>query len=282
MDKALVIGLGMGQQYASWLKSLNYNVYTVDVDPNKAADYADVASALRDHQHIDIVYIGTPNWTHESIAREVAPNSKLVVVEKPGVGYSNTWNQLVTAFPDTRFMMVRNNQFRIEMSGFEKLAKHSKQVTICWSRQDGIPGAPWFVDKAKAFGGVSRDLMPHLLSIYTALTNYKNGNKLYAHAEDKNNIGIDDFCEIEFSNNAKWILTTSWKNNNKNEFYIEFDLGIEVVRFELGDYMTAFGGCPAGPYISMLKNAMENLNNNEYWQEQLEQDLWIHKQIENL
>ena len=282
MDKALVIGLGMGQQYASWLKSLNYKVYTVDVDASKAADYTDVAVALKDHPVVDIVYIGTPNWTHEPIAKQVAPHSRLVVIEKPGVQYSSNWQQLTTAYPSTRIMMVRNNQFRTEMSGFQKLAKLSKQVNICWSRKDGVPGAPWFIDKSKAFGGVSRDLMPHLLSIYTALTNYKNGNKLYAYSEDKNNTGIDDFCEIEFSNNAKWILTASWKNNNDNEFYIEFDLGIEVVRFELGDYMTAFGGCPAGPYMSMLKIAMENLNNTEYWQEQLEQDLWIHKQIENL
>jgi hypothetical protein len=32
----------------------------------------------------------------------------------------------------------------------------------------------------------------------------------------------------------------------------------------------------------MIENAVSNLNNDEFWKEQLQQDLWIHKQIENL
>ena len=35
-------------------------------------------------------------------------------------------------------------------------------------------------------------------------------------------------------------------------------------------------------YKAMIENAVDNLNNNEFWKEQLEQDLWIHKQIEKL
>jgi predicted dehydrogenase len=275
MDKALVIGLGMGQQYASWLKQLNHQVITLDVDTNKGADYNSTADALNDHPQFNVVYIGTPNWTHETIARQVASHTKLLIIEKPGLVNSEAWRKLVEDFPTTRIMMVRNNQFK-------QLAKHSKQITISWSRENGVPGASWFTDKSKAFGGVSRDLMPHLLSMYTALTNYNVGNKLYAIAEDRNNSNVDDFCEIEISNRTKWIFNANWKNNNKNEFYIEFDLGIDVIKFELGDYMTAFGGCPAGPYMLMIKTATENLNNNEFWQEQLEQDLWIHRQIENL
>jgi len=32
----------------------------------------------------------------------------------------------------------------------------------------------------------------------------------------------------------------------------------------------------------MIKKAVDNLNNNDFWQEQLAHDLWIHKQIEKL
>ncbi len=278
---ALVIGLSMGRQYASWLEQLGYKVITADVDPGKSAWYTDYNDAVR-YQNYDIIYIGTPNWTHEPIARDVVSKTKILIIEKPGFVNSKAWREFVESNPDTRIMMVRNNQFRTEISAFKQLAKHSKQITVCWSREDGVPGSPWFTDKSKAFGGVSRDLMPHLLSMYTALANYKTGNKLYAIAEDRNNSNVDDFCEIEISNNAKWVFNANWKNNNKNEFYIEFDLGIDVIKFELGDYMTAFGGCPAGPYMAMIKTATENLNNNEFWQEQLEQDVWIHRQIEHL
>jgi len=32
----------------------------------------------------------------------------------------------------------------------------------------------------------------------------------------------------------------------------------------------------------MIETAVSNLNNNEFWNKQLKQDLWIHEQIENL
>jgi predicted dehydrogenase len=283
MDKALVIGLGMGQQYASWLKQLNYQVVTVDPATDKAADYRQVQEAIDNHKNFKIVYIGTPNWTHESVAREVAEHTSLLIIEKPGVENSTTWTKLIDDYPNTKIMMVRNNQFRTEMSGYRDLVKLSKKVVICWSRKDGVPSSPWFTDKSKAFGGVSRDLMPHLLSMYTALTEYKKGITLYKKVKDSNNTGIDDFCEIGITNNTTWLFQASWKNNTQDEFYIEFHLNSgKTIKFELGDYMTAFGGCPAGPYISMIKNAIENLNNNKFWKEQFLQDQWIHQLIEDL
>ena len=39
---------------------------------------------------------------------------------------------------------------------------------------------------------------------------------------------------------------------------------------------------PEEAYRAMIENAVNNLNNNEFWTEQLAQDLWIHRQIENL
>lgn len=42
------------------------------------------------------------------------------------------------------------------------------------------------------------------------------------------------------------------------------------------------GLCPEEAYKKMIMMAIENLNNNQYWQDQLAQDIWIHQQIENL
>ena len=48
-----------------------------------------------------------------------------------------------------------------------------------------------------------------------------------------------------------------------------------AVRHELGL-------CPGEAYKAMIQKAMSNLNNNTFWQDQLEQDIWIHEQIEFL
>jgi len=295
MSKALVVGLGMGQQYALWLAELGYDVYTVDIDPSKAASYTDVAIALGDRPVLDIVYIGTPNWTHEPIARQVAPHSKLVLVEKPGVRYSKDWQQLVAAYPDTRIMMVKNNQFRPEIKRFKQLADQSERVYVRWNNANRIPHpGSWFTTKSKSFGGVSRDLMPHMLSYYCALTNYTQGVKIKGYAkqnyelEDIHNTDygsvnpngtydVDDFCHFEFKNgDTTWILSANWKTNLDNDdSSIAFGMKNSAVRHELGL-------CPGVAYKNMITLAMNNLNNNEFWQQQLAQDLWIHQQIENL
>lgn len=283
MAKALVVGLGMGQQYKNWLTDLDYDVVTVDADNSKGADFLDVASALTAHPCFNIVYIGTPNWTHESIARAVANHTRLLIVEKPGLSTAEAWFNLIKDYPNTRIMMVKNNQHRVEMSGYKALASASNSIKICWSRKDGIPTSPWFTDKSKAFGGVGRDLMPHLLSFYSEIASAAAGIQSSSVSSDNNNTGIDDYASLTYNNTGvNWVLESSWKNNINDEFYIEFLIGYKTFKFELGDYMTAFGGCPAGPYISMIKTAVENLNDDQYWTQQMNQDIWIHQQIENL
>ena len=295
MKKALVVGLGMGTQYALWLGELGYNVFTVDVDSSKGASYTDVSFAITEHQMFDIVYIGTPNWTHEPIARQVAPHSKLVLVEKPGVRTSTDWQQLVADYPDTRIMMVKNNQFRPEIKLFQRQADNSERVHVRWNNANRIPHpGSWFTTKAKAFGGVSRDLMPHMLSYYCALTDYKQGVKIKAradqHYELKNihdtdygsvnpngTYDVDDFCHFEFKNgDTTWILSANWKTNlDHDDSSIAFGMKNSAVRHELGL-------CPGDAYKKMISTAVSNLNNDTFWKEQLEQDVWIHQQIESL
>lgn len=279
---ALVIGLSMGRQYASWLEQLGYKVVTADVDPSKNALYTDYKDAVR-YQRYDFIYIGTPNFTHEVIARDVANSTRVLLIEKPGVKNAEAWKSLVKDFPSTRILMVKNNQHRLELSGFKDLLKIAKRVNVVWSRESGVPLSAWFKQKDLAFGGVSRDLLTHLLSYYTALAPYQSGTKLYATSVDRHNTGIDDFAEIEIKNgNTNWTFTASWQNNKEDLHYIEFDFGNSKARFELGDYVTAFGGCPAAPYMTMIQTAVDNVNNDTFWQSQLEQDCWIHRQVENL
>jgi predicted dehydrogenase len=290
MKKALIIGMGFGKAvYYPVLTKLGYEVITVDMDASKGADYSNLEDAIRVHGKFDTVNICTPNFTHIKLARKVAALSKIVFVEKPGVANSEAWHQLCIDYPQTRFMMVKNNQYR-NLEEFKTLVEQSKQVSIVWNNKNRIPNpGSWFTTKDLAFGGVSRDLIPHMLSYYVALTDYTKGNKLYATAIQRHELkdiidtdygrvdhngtyNVDDFCEFEFSNNGtKWILSANWKDDKADDVYISFD-----------DNKFPLGLCPEEAYKAMIENAVNNLNNNDFWSEQLAQDIWIHKQIENL
>jgi predicted dehydrogenase len=293
MPKALIIGLGFGQAvYKPVLEELGYQVITVD--PVRPADYLTAEAAIAAHGHFDTVNICTPNFTHELLARTVAPNASIVFVEKPGVKNHHAWRQMVIDNPMTRFMMVKNNQYRDTNDQFKTLADQSHTVRIVWNNKNRIPNpGGWFTTKELAFGGVSRDLMPHMLSYYVALTDYTKGNKLFATALQRHELknitdtdygrvdhhgtyDVDDFCEFEFKNgNTTWVLTANWKDNRSDDVYISFDMKNSAAKFVLGL-------CPEAAYKAMIETAVKNLNNNDFWTEQLAQDLWIHQQIEKL
>jgi predicted dehydrogenase len=293
---SLIIGMGFGQAvYKPVLESLGRQVVTVDADPAKGADFTTVQQAIATHSHFGTVNICTPNFTHESIAREVGNAADIVFVEKPGVKDSATWQKLVNDFPQTSFMMVKNNQYRDEMRLFKDQADQSLRAYVRWNNANRIPHpGSWFTTKDKAFGGVSRDLMPHMLSYYCALTDYKNGitekasvhqlNQLkdihdtdYGVVNPDGTYDVDDFCHFEFKNgNTTWILTANWKTNlDHDDSSISFNGNSFAMRHELGL-------CPEDAYRRMIKTAMDNINNENFWQDQYEQDMWIHKQIENL
>ena len=291
MSKALIIGLGFGQAvYLPVLTQLGYEVVTVDMDTSKGADFTDIEDAIRVHGNFDTVNICTPNFTHIELARKVATVSKIVFVEKPGVANSEAWRWLCSDYPQTRFMMVKNNQYRDTIAQFKKLAVKSHTVNVVWNNKNRIPNpGSWFTTKELAFGGVSRDLIPHMLSYYVSLTDYTTGNKLYGNAIQRYELkdlidtdygsvnhdgtyNVDDFCEFEFKNgDTTWILTANWKDNKADDVYISFD-----------DAKFPLGLCPESAYKTMIENAVANLNNDMFWKEQLQQDLWIHRQIENL
>jgi predicted dehydrogenase len=290
--RSLIVGLGIGQLYKSVFSSLNYDVETVDANPDKSATYDNIESVTGEY---DIAVICTPNFTHELIARTIAARCKIVLIEKPGVVDSKCWQCLVEDFPNTRFMMVKNNQYRDEINLFQTQSDKSDSVYVRWNNANRIPQpGSWFTTKELAFGGVSRDLIPHMLSYYCALTSYQQGVKLKASATQNYQLeditstdygtvnpngvyNVDDFCQLEFKNgNTKWVLSANWKTNlDHDDSSISFSMKNSAIRHQLGL-------CPESAYKKMIETAVQNLNNDAFWQSQFEQDMWIHQQIEKL
>lgn len=293
--KSLVIGMGIGQLYKTVLLAMGHEVVTVDMDPTKNADFQDYTVAYIEHQHFDTVHICTPNFTHLNIAKNVANHgATLVFVEKPGVESGELWASMIASHPGTRFMMVKNNQFRNEIKRFKNLADQSDTVRVTWNNRNRIPSpGSWFTTKELAYGGVARDLIPHMLSYYTCLTDYTQGEKTEAWARqnwqlseiDSTDYGVvnhngtydvDDECKIEFINGkTKWILYANWRSLEEDNISISFGMPFSAVIEKLGL-------CPEQAYKEMIEQAIANLNNDKYWAEQNAQDIWIHQQIENL
>lgn len=293
MKLSLIIGMGIGNLYAAVLRNLGHNIVTVDSDPTKAADFKNVTDAINTIGAFDTVHICTPNFTHASIARLVAPYTKIVFVEKPGVKNARSWQSLVGEFPNTRFMMVKNNQWRENIELMKELAASSAEVYIDWINKDRVPNpGTWFTTKELAYGGVSRDLMPHLLSLFMTLDkDYSTAKEVvsvtrqvwkleeltqtdYGIVKADGVYDVDDYCRLEFvNNNCNWVLTANWRSLEENQQQIQFillDGTVETIQLGL---------CPEEAYQAMIKEAVENVDNYAFWLDQYTQDYWIHTKL---
>lgn len=289
--KSLIIGMGIGELYKSVLSKLGHDIVTVDSNPNKNADFTSIEDALRSHSFFDTAHVCTPNFTHESVARFIASACKIVFIEKPGVLDSRSWTKLINNHSRTRFMMVKNNMWRSNIHELRQKASIAKTVQIEWIRKNCIPSpGSWFTTRELAFGGVSRDLMPHLLSLYIALnpnwqTDLLNGSAVlqnwllediesteYGVVNPNGTYDVDDQCNIHFTN--KWDLVANWRSIDTERSAITFinqDNSKEV--FDLG-------WCPEEAYLNMIKDTISNLDNSDFWFNQYKQDVWIHEQVE--
>ena len=296
MKTSLIIGMGIGNLYATVLQNLGHGVVTVDQDPAKGADFESVDAAIVACHMFDTVHICTPNFTHFDIATKVAKCSNIVFIEKPGVSTSNIWETLVKTFPYTRFMMVKNNQWRDNIKDLVKLTQESKSVEIRWHNKDRVPNpGTWFTTKKLAFGGVSRDLMPHLLSLFMVLEPYYQTSRQISSIamqnwllEDVSNTDygtvnlngtydVDDSYRLEYvCHNRTWTLDANWRTLGEDDRAIIFTMPDDSqVRVELGL-------CPEDAYQTMIQDAVLSQHEAIFWKKQLTQDLWIHQQIETL
>ena len=293
MKTSLVVGMGIGNLYVDVLHKLGHEVVTVDSNPNKNANFETVDAAIVKFGRFDTVHICTPNFTHFDLATKVAKASNMVFIEKPGVSTSNIWETLIKTFPYTRFMMVKNNQWRSNIPELVKLTEKSTSVEIRWHNKDRVPNpGTWFTTKKLAFGGVSRDLMPHLLSLYIALnpdwrkdvkvssgtkTNWKLEQLTqtdYGIVKADGIYDVDDECHMSFID--KWSLLANWRTNDFDSREIIFTAPTgHIDSFELGL-------CPEDAYQTMINEAVKHIDDADFWLKQYDIDTWIHEQIESL
>ena len=296
--KSLIVGMGIGQLYKQVLTELEHTIITVDPDISKDADYYTVEEALKDHSFFDTTHICTPNFTHEIVAREVAEHTRIVFIEKPGLESALAWFNLVQDYPNTHFMMVKNNQYRDNIATLTQLAHKAKIVNLIWNNNDRVPNpGTWFTTKELAYGGVSRDLLPHLLSLFQSLSgyNYDQAKLLTESAErfwtlseltqtdygrvDVNGVyNVEDQVEMSFidTRGCHWVIESNWRTLTGDDRSI-------LMTFEDGSqYSFELGLCPEDAYKRMISTAIEMRDVNSYWDLQLELDLWIHKTVENI
>ena len=279
--RALIVGMGIGELYKSIYERKLWDVTTVD--QHKPADYWDIEEV---EGEFDVAHICTPNWTHGHIARIIASRCKIVFVEKPGLRTAEHWEALVHTFPNTRFCMVKNNQFRHNVAELYITARKSDEIVLNWHNYNRVPNpGSWFTDKSRAWGGVSRDLLPHLLSWvqvfepeYSSLGLYSAsehqhytldtvGSTDYGVVDPEGVYDVDDTAEILLNNDwHMYTCTTSWKNPVGDKINIEFYKQGDLIHTE------PLGLCPEDAYEKMVDTAVDNLYNDRYWSEQFARD----------
>ena len=293
--KSLIVGLGIGSLYKSILEAMGGIVVTADMDPNKNANYRTITEVLRDHNHFDTVHICTPNFTHYQLAELAAAHAKIVFIEKPGFQTSADLEVINQKYPSTRFMMVKNNMWRTNVNAIRDHVRSADVIKINWINHDRVPNpGSWFTTKQFAWGGVSRDLMPHMLSWFVALNvNYDQAalvsyrseqrhsldtinDTAYGVVNKKGQYNVDDWCQMVFEqNNKQWILEADWRSLGEEDIGITFVKPDTTVRIPLGL-------CPEEAYADMIIDAYENIYNSHFWNKQLEQDVWIIDQVNKL
>jgi predicted dehydrogenase len=222
------------------------------------------------------------------LSDKAAKVSKFVFVEKPGVATSSHWEDLLKDNSKTRIMMTKNNQYRSNINEMQDEATDASVINFHWINNNRIPKpGSWFTAKHSAFGGVSRDLMPHMLSLYQMLNpDWKDrtvtDRKLehvwtldsvadsgYGEVDPKGIYNVDDYCMLQY--NEKYNCVADWRSMNGDDIAIHVD-----------DKTFELGLCPEEAYQSMILTALDNENNEEFWQQQKDMDLWIHQQLEAL
>ena len=151
------------------------------------------------------------------------------------------------------------------------------------------PGS-WFTTKELAWGGVSRDLIPHLLS-YLPMFEPEHYRKFYINrktvqqrsklkdliSSDYGNVNpngvynVDDFCSLEMTlGDVRVWLLADWRSMREDDVSMSF-----------GDRsIYTLGLCPEEAYTKMIQTAIVHQNNSIFWNSQRLQDIWIHKTLE--
>lgn len=293
--KTLIVGLGFGQLYKRIYESMGAEIITVDADQSRQPDFIELTTAIDAHPQFDTAHICTPNKTHFALAKALSGHAKIVFVEKPGVKNVAQWTAL-THDKKTKYVMTKNNQYRDNIGEMANLGQKMSSVELNWKNTNRIPSpGTWFTNKDLAFGGVSRDLLPHMLSLLFVLApnDYEAYNIIdkkieqryrledctdtdYGKVKEDGVYDVDDnvYLKLVGPNNIIKV-NTAWRTDEEDDIAVHMYKGdIKFRSFELGL-------CPEDAYKKMIDNHMKNLNNEEFWKEQNKQDLFIHSILEN-
>ena len=289
----LVVGLGIGKLYVEQATKLGWYVDTVDVNPNAGATFTSVPMDMK----YDLGIVCVPNYLHLDIAAQLIAICDKVLVEKPGFATKQEWVEFSQQYPN-RVFLVKNNCFRDIFYGMGLNFDKIESIHFNWLNRNRVPKpGSWFTTKEKAFGGVSRDLLPHLIQAAVAMVRYdidnlafvggvkqqnfeladivkdsdRPGEYAYGEIVPNGTYDVDDLTQAEFLyGDVSIICTATWKSKRRiYESRLEW-----VVQFKDGTKMKYNAGlCPDYAYGTMLEAIM---------QEQAPANLEIHRKMDEL
>lgn len=285
----LIVGLGIGSMYEQILRKAEiYSVHTMDINPEKLPDFI-TFDQVKEYCKIqgegfkfDLIIVSVPNHLHESVVDELKDFGKLFLVDKPGFQTEEKWAEKLKS---VKMVMVKNNIYRDEMMDLRHA--HPDHIFIVWDNRNRIPHpGSWFTTKEKAFGGVSRDLLPHLLSIYFTIygtTRSTVASKCdqyfrlsdidstdYGDVNKEGIFDVDDQCYVEFRNA---VLCASWKDATGL-------LKDDSFRIEYGGTILDLGLCPEYAYFKMIQEMLSLTDDIYRWHNKI--DLKIHSILDDL
>ena len=285
--RALLVGLGgIGANvYLPQLIRLGYTVTTVDQQVAEA-NYQDVSEVRGE---FDVAVICTPNFTHLPIAERLALFCKTVFIEKPGLENTQSLTRLHDLYPDTKFIMCKNNLYRNSYGALDDLASKSirpTRIEVSWLNSDRVPSpGSWFTNSKLAWGGVALDLFPHLycnlskivpLSEMTFVSYIKTkqwelSELLSTNYGNVNSNGVYDVCDYAEEywtwNNTPIVIKAGWKTGIDDQSVRVFT--------EDSTYEWRFGLCPDYAYAQMIQQAEQDT-----YQDHKDMDIWIHNQLD--
>lgn len=276
---ALIIGLNIGSVYQQELISRGWSVETLDIDKSKSPTYCDIKNVQK---KFDVAIICCPNFLHEFYIHECSKFiTNTIIVEKPGVEDKYKWDLIKKEYHQKIFM-VKNNYYRKQNNNIKNIITTNKiqQIDINWTNKNRIPFPGfWFTNKEKSFGGVSRDLLPHLLHFSCSIFcekyikvisskkhQYWNIDSItstdYGVINKKDPIyNVDDHCKVILSyNNIPINITCSWKDIDSTE-----NRNIIITLDDNSKFIYDFGLCPAVCYGDMVEHMIKiEKNSSEY------------------
>jgi len=270
--KALLAGFGgIGANvHYSEMKALGYDVDILDIKTPEAK----YKSMFEIEHAYDLAVVSTPNYTHKVIASHLATHgTKRIFVEKPGVADAGQWLHMCESHPNTQFHLVKNNLYRENYGEIFELIKQKTLIgiDINWLNDNRIPNpGSWFTTKKLAFGGISRDLMPHLYCFalkimgeekimnaaffqgcYQRWGMHNITSTDYGVVTSGGIYDVDDIAQAATTiDDVSIRLTASWKEGyDKQSITLFFKDGTT--------YEWDFGLCPAAAYGKMLQDTKD-------------------------